>query len=94
MTTAMSTVAAEAATAVTGVALELWPSPRFQSRAPAPTVGLREIVGDIEGLAGALAQILLLAATLETFVLANPLLLQWVVDHALVSASRDLLTPR
>jgi len=83
---------AEAATAVTGVALELWPSPRFRPHAPAPTVGLREIVGDIEGLAGALAQILLLAATLETFVLTNPLLMQWVVDHALVSANRDLLT--
>src|SRR5262245_9583346 len=82
----------EAATAVTGVALELWPSPRFRPRAPAPGVGLREIVGDIEGLAGALAQILLLAAALETFALANPLLMQWVVDHALVSASRDLLT--
>jgi ATP-binding cassette subfamily B protein RaxB len=83
---------AEAATAVTGVALELWPSPRFTPRAPAPAVGLREIVGELEGLAGALGQILLLAATLETFVLANPLLMQWVVDHALVSASRDLLT--
>lgn len=83
---------AEAATAVTGVALELWPSPRFARRAPAPAVGLREIVGDVEGVGGALAQILLLAATLETFVLANPLLMQWVVDHALVSASRDLLT--
>lgn len=83
---------AEAATAVTGVALELWPSARFARRAPAPAVGLREIVGDVEGLGGALAQVLLLAATLETFVLANPLLMQWVVDHALVSASRDLLT--
>ena len=83
---------AEASTAVTGVALELWPSPRFTRRAPVPAVGLREIVGDVQGLGGALAQILLLAATLETFVLANPLLMQWVVDHALVSASRDLLT--
>ena len=83
---------AEAAASVTGVALELWPSPRFTRRAPPPAVRLRELVGGIEGLAGALAQILLLAATLETFVLANPLLMQWVVDHALVGASRDLLT--
>src|SRR6185503_3068204 len=51
-----------------------------------------ELVGDVRGLAGALGQILLLAATLETFVLANPLLLQWVVDHGLVTANRDLLT--
>jgi ATP-binding cassette, subfamily B, bacterial CvaB/MchF/RaxB len=83
---------AEAATSVTGVALELWPSPRFERRAPAPAIGLRELVGNIKGVAGALAQILLLAATLETFVLANPLLMQWVVDHALVGASSDLLT--
>jgi ATP-binding cassette subfamily B protein RaxB len=55
-------------------------------------VGLRELVGTVRGLAGALAQILLLAATLEAFGLASPLLLQWVVDHALVAASRDLLT--
>ena len=83
---------AEAAASFTGVALELWPSPRFAPRAAAPAVGLRELVGDVRGLAGALGQILLLAATLETFVLANPLLMQWVVDHALVSASGDLLT--
>src|SRR4029450_4565165 len=40
---------------------------------------------------GALAQILLLAGTLETFVLANPLLLQWVVDPALLTAAPALL---
>jgi ATP-binding cassette, subfamily B, bacterial CvaB/MchF/RaxB len=83
---------AEAGSSFTGVALELWPSPRFTPRAPAPAVRLRALVGNVRGLAGALAQILLLAATLETFVLANPLLTQWVVDHALVTASRDLLT--
>jgi ATP-binding cassette subfamily B protein RaxB len=83
---------AEADKAVTGVALELWPSPRFTRRARAPAVGLRELIGSVQGLAGALAQILLLAATLETFVLANPLLVQWVVDHALTGADTDLLT--
>src|SRR5687767_6046301 len=51
---------AEAATSFTGVALELWPSPRFTTRAAAPAVGLRELVGNVRGLAGALAQILLL----------------------------------
>jgi hypothetical protein len=66
---------AEAATAVTGVALELWPSPRFQPHYAAPAVGLREIVGDVEGLAGALAQILQLAATLEC--VCKPLGFDW-----------------
>jgi ATP-binding cassette subfamily B protein RaxB len=83
---------AEVGSSFTGVALELWPSPRFTPRAAVPAVGFRELVGNVRGLVGALAQILLLAATLETFTLANPLLLQWVVDHALVTASRDLLT--
>jgi ATP-binding cassette subfamily B protein RaxB len=83
---------AEVAASFTGVALELWPSPRFSPRAAAPAVGVRELVGSVRGLAGALGQILLLAATLEVFGLASPLLLQWVVDHALVAASRDLLT--
>jgi ATP-binding cassette subfamily B protein RaxB len=83
---------AEAAESFTGVALELWPSPRFAPRSAPPAVGLRELVGNVRGLAGALAQILLLAATLEAFGLTSPLLLQWVVDHALVAASRDLLT--
>jgi ATP-binding cassette subfamily B protein RaxB len=83
---------AEAAAAVTGIALELWPSARFERRAPPPAIGLRDLVGEIKGVAGALAQILLLAVTLEAFVLTNPLLMQWVVDHALVEGSTDLLT--
>jgi ATP-binding cassette subfamily B protein RaxB len=82
---------AEAGSAFTGVALELWPSPRFERRSPAPRVRLRELIGRISGLAGALAQILLVAVALETFVVAHPLFLQWVVDHALVTASAELL---
>jgi ATP-binding cassette subfamily B protein RaxB len=81
----------EAAEAFTGVALELWPSPRFERRASQPRVRLRELVGRITGLTGSFAQILLVAAALETFVVAHPLFLQWVVDHALVTASAELL---
>ena len=82
---------AEVAESFTGVALELWPNAQFESRAPVPAVRLRELTGHIDGLASSLAQILLLAATLEAFALANPLLIQWVVDHALVVASGELL---
>ncbi len=81
----------EAAEAFTGVALELWPSPRFERRSSQPRVKLRELVGKITGLAGSFAQILVVAAALETFVVAHPLFLQWVVDHALVTANADLL---
>lgn len=83
---------AEASRAFTGVALELWPSPRFERRASEPRVRLRELVGKVSGLAGAVAQVLLVAVALETFVVSHPLFLQWVVDHALVTGSAELLT--
>jgi ATP-binding cassette subfamily B protein RaxB len=83
---------AEVTEAFTGVALELWPTPRFPRRPPEPPVRLRNLVGPIAGLARSLALVVALTATLETFAMANPLLLQWVVDHALVTASTDLLT--
>ena len=89
---ARSVPLSEAAEAFTGVALELWPSPRFERQPLAAPVKLRELVGKVSGLGGSLAQILLVAAALETFVIAHPLFLQWVVDHALVTASRELLT--
>jgi ATP-binding cassette subfamily B protein RaxB len=82
---------AECERAFTGVALELWPSSAFEPRARGPAVRIRDVLGRLEGVGGALAQILLLACALEAFVLANPLLVQWVVDHALPTASRDLL---
>jgi len=82
----------EAAESFTGVALELWPGAGFERRAAAAPVSLRRLVGRITGLARYLTQILLLAFVLEVFVVANPLLLQWVVDHALVTADADLLT--
>ncbi|RPI60380.1 MAG: peptidase domain-containing ABC transporter, partial [Lysobacterales bacterium] len=81
----------DAAESFTGVALELWPSPRFERRTPQPRVRLRELIGSVTGLAGSFAQILLVAVALETFVVAHPLFLQWVVDHALVTASAELL---
>jgi ATP-binding cassette subfamily B protein RaxB len=82
----------EVAASFTGVALELWPEARFERRAPEPRIRLRQLVGKVSGLGRSLAQILLVAAALETFVIVNPLFLQWVVDHALVTASTELLT--
>ena len=76
----------------TGVALELWPNPEFARREERRIVRLRELTGRVTGLGRSVAQILLLAAAIEVFVAASPLFLQWVIDHALVSGSRDLLT--
>lgn len=82
---------AELERSFTGVALELWPASTFEARSPAPAVGLRQLLGRVEGIPRALAQVLLLAAALETFALASPLFTQWVVDHALVTGSGELL---
>jgi len=87
-----SVALAEVTGAFTGVALELWPTPRFQRQRSEPPVSVRKLVGPITGLARSLALVVALTATLETFSIASPLLLQWVVDHALVTASTDLLT--
>jgi ATP-binding cassette subfamily B protein RaxB len=46
----------------------------------------------VDGLFSAATQVLILAAALEVFALASPFYLQWVIDHVLVSADRDLLT--
>lgn len=76
----------------TGVALELWPTADFEPREAAPAVKLRTLVGPVSGLPRSLAQILLLALALEIFTLSSPFFLQWVIDEAIVSADRDLLT--
>jgi ATP-binding cassette subfamily B protein RaxB len=77
--------------AFTGIALELWPTPRFERGMRPPTVRLRDLVGRVSGARSALVQVLSLAAALEVFVISSPLFMQWVVDHALVTGNRDLL---
>ncbi len=82
---------AEVSRAFTGVALELWPDAGFQAQKPPPRVRLRELVGRVAGLKRSLLQVLLLALALEVFALVSPFFLQWVIDHALLAADRDLL---
>jgi ATP-binding cassette subfamily B protein RaxB len=76
----------------TGVALELTPGAEFQKQAAPPAIRLSQLTGPVRGLWRALAQILLLSVALQVFVLLAPFYMQWVVDQALVSADRDLLT--
>ncbi|HEX5421710.1 MAG TPA: peptidase domain-containing ABC transporter [Gammaproteobacteria bacterium] len=82
----------ETSKAFTGVALELWPAPGFERRPRKPGIRLRAVLGRMTGLWSALAQILLLAAAIEVFAALSPLFLQWVIDHALLSGNRQLLT--
>ncbi|MES2264614.1 MAG: peptidase domain-containing ABC transporter [Pseudomonadota bacterium] len=76
----------------TGVALELNPASDFAPSSPKLQFTLRGLMGRITGLKRGLSQILLLTLGLEFVAIALPFFLQWVVDHALVSADRDLLT--
>lgn len=76
----------------TGIALELTPSTDFKPVDQQQHFTLRGLMGHITGLGRGLTQILLLALALESVTIALPFFLQWVVDHALVSADRDLLT--
>ena len=76
----------------TGVALELRPTQQFQPRTERQRVRLSALVGRPAGLSGALVQVLLLAMALQVFALVGPFHMQWVVDHALVSQDRDLIT--
>ena len=75
----------------TGVALELTPVGEMKSAQAAPRIRLRSVVGQIVGLRRSLLQLLALALAIEIFAVTSPLFMQWVVDHALVSADRDLL---
>jgi ATP-binding cassette subfamily B protein RaxB len=74
-----------------GVAVELTPTGGFQPAQAAPRIRLRALLGHMVGLLGSLGQLFLLALAIEVCTVASPFFLQWVVDHALVTADRDLL---
>jgi ATP-binding cassette subfamily B protein RaxB len=82
----------EASKHFTGVALELAPTAEFRRVEERQRISLRQLFGRLSGLNVALVQVLLLAAALEVFALAAPLYTQVVVDSAIVSDDRDLLT--
>lgn len=82
---------ADASKRFTGVALELTPTSDFESVAPAPRVKFSAIIGRLAGVNRSLLQLLMLALAIEVFAITSPLFMQWVVDHALLTANYDLL---
>jgi ATP-binding cassette, subfamily B, bacterial CvaB/MchF/RaxB len=76
----------------TGVALELTPNADFQPAPPAPKLKLSQLTGKVRGLGRSLLQIFAVAAVLELFAIAMPLMSQLIVDDVLVSGDRELLT--
>ena len=75
----------------TGVALELTPTGGFEPAVAPPRLRLRALLGNLVGVKRALGQLLGLALTIEVFAMLSPLFMQWVIDHALVTADGDLL---
>jgi ATP-binding cassette subfamily B protein RaxB len=75
----------------TGVALEMTPTPGFVSQPIARRIGVRELIGPVIGLRRAVVQAIALAIALEVFVLASPILNQFVIDDVVLSADHELL---
>jgi ATP-binding cassette subfamily B protein RaxB len=76
----------------TGIALEISPTPEFQARDERRRIRLRDLTGPVVGLKRSLGQVVVLALALQGFALVAPFYMQWVVDGAVVSGDRDLLT--
>jgi ATP-binding cassette subfamily B protein RaxB len=76
----------------TGVALELAPTSSFERKQDKQQIKLRELFGKVIGLRSGLAQIIALALALEVFALVTPFFMQWVVDGAILSNDRSLLS--
>ena len=82
----------EASKHFTGVALELFPHAHFTPRREQQRLSLKQLFGAVAGWRSALAKVLALALALEVFGLTSPLFAQWVVDNAVASEDRALLT--
>ncbi len=76
----------------TGVALELWPSQKFTAKDERQKIRIGRLFGKIHGIGATITKIFLLAGALEVFAIISPFFMQLVVDSAIVSEDRDLLT--
>ncbi|MDY6945110.1 MAG: peptidase domain-containing ABC transporter [Pseudomonadota bacterium] len=84
--------AAELSNHFTGVCLQLTPTPQFKPQQRRTRVSLFTLLGNLQAVRTALLQILLMATALEVFALLSPFFMQWVVDQAILSADRELLS--
>jgi ATP-binding cassette subfamily B protein RaxB len=76
----------------TGVALELTPTEHFKKQHETQTFSMLSLMGRVVGLKHGLSQILLLGLALQVCLLVAPFYMQWVVDEALLTSDRDLIT--
>ena len=76
----------------TGIALELAPTNKFTPRVDTRKVKLISLIGRLQGIGGAVTQVLVLAFVLQFFAILAPFYMQWIVDQALVTQDYDLIT--
>ena len=76
----------------TGVALELTPNASFEPADQRQRVSLAALTGKVLGLKRSMFQISALALVLQLFAIAAPLLNQLVVDDAIATYDKDLLS--
>lgn len=81
----------EASKHFTGVALELTPTAKFETKDERKKIAIRDLTGRIIGLRRAMVQVIVLALTLEIFAITAPLFNQFVIDEVIVSGDRELL---
>ncbi|PCE23554.1 hypothetical protein BWP39_28140 [Paraburkholderia acidicola] len=75
-----------------GVALELTPTPAFQAKREQQRIGLGDLLGRTTGVGRGLLKVFLLSLALEGFSIVAPFYEQWVVDQAIATGDRNLLT--
>ncbi|HEX7650532.1 MAG TPA: peptidase domain-containing ABC transporter [Noviherbaspirillum sp.] len=74
----------------TGVALELEPTPDFETGEPVDRLRLRDVIGRVRGATQAFIQIFLLALVLEGLIVVAPFQMQWTIDQVLLTRDADL----
>lgn len=75
----------------TGIALELSPAHEAIQAEPEARLKVGAMFGKIAGVKRSLLTLAVMALAIELLSITSPVLMQWIVDEALVSADRDLL---
>lgn len=75
----------------TGIAIELAPANDFKPTGPEPPTPISKLLGHIVGLRSRLIEVLVLGLVLELFAIVPPLVIQWIIDQAISSATVDLI---
>ena len=76
----------------TGVVAAFRPSMKFVRKASTPPLQVSQLVGKVVGLKRSLIQLLMLAVVLEGLSILLPIFNEWIMDGAIVSGDRNLLT--